>query len=36
MKKTVFIQDIKAGDKINDFFLVAEKNSAFSQKAPLI
>jgi 3'-5' exoribonuclease len=32
MKKTVFIKDIKAGDKINDFFLVAEKNSAFSQK----
>jgi len=32
MKKTVFIEDIKAGDKINDFFLVSEKNSAFSQK----
>ena len=32
MKKTIYIKDIKAGDKINDFFLVSEKNSAFSQK----
>ncbi|MDQ5986582.1 MAG: 3'-5' exoribonuclease YhaM [Syntrophus sp. SKADARSKE-3] len=31
-KKTIYVKDIKAGDKINDFFLVAEKNSAFSQK----
>lgn len=32
MKKAVFLKDIKAGDKVNDFFLIAEKNSAFSQK----
>lgn len=32
MKKTVFLKDIKVGDKVDDFFLVAEKNSAFSQK----
>jgi len=32
MKKSVFLKDIKAGDKVNDFFLVVEKNSAFSQK----
>jgi len=32
MKKTVFIKDIRPGDKISDFFIVAEKNSAFSQK----
>ena len=31
-KKTIYVKDIKAGDKINDFFLVSEKNSAFSQK----
>ncbi|MCX7981871.1 MAG: HD domain-containing protein [Syntrophales bacterium] len=32
MKKSVFLKDIRAGDKVDDFFLVAEKNSAFSQK----
>ncbi|MDD5168220.1 MAG: HD domain-containing protein [Syntrophales bacterium] len=32
MKKLSYINTIKAGDKISDFFLVAEKNSAFSQK----
>ncbi len=32
MKKTIYTKDIKAGDKINEFFLVSEKNSAFSQK----
>ena len=32
MKKISYIKDIKAGDKVSDFFLVAEKNSAFSQK----
>jgi len=32
MKKRVYIKDIKPGDKISDFFLVAEKNSAFSVK----
>jgi 3'-5' exoribonuclease len=35
MKKTIYIKDIKAGDKINEFFLVAEKNSAYSQKGAL-
>lgn len=32
MKKSVFVKDIRPGDKVNEFFLVAEKNSAFSQK----
>lgn len=32
MKKIIYVKDIKAGDKVSDFFLVAEKNSAFSQK----
>ena len=31
-KKSVYISDIKAGDKVGDFFLVAEKNLSFSQK----
>jgi len=35
MKKTIFVKDIKPGDRINEFFLVAEKNSAFSQKGAL-
>src|SRR5512137_12405 len=30
--KSVFIKDIKPGEKINESFLVAEKNMAFSQK----
>ena len=32
MKKNIYVKDIKAGDKVTDFFLVSEKNSAFSQK----
>jgi len=32
MTKTIYIKDIKAGDKVNDYFLVSEKNSAFSLK----
>lgn len=32
MKKTTFINHIKAGDKIGDLFICTEKNSAFSQK----
>jgi len=32
MVKSAYIKDIKAGEKINDFFFVAEKNLAFSQK----
>ena len=31
-KKGIYIRDIKAGEKICDTFLVAEKNQAFSQK----
>lgn len=31
-KKNIYIRDIKSGDKIGDYFLVAEKNLAFSQK----
>jgi 3'-5' exoribonuclease len=31
-KKPVFIEDLKAGEKINSAFLVSEKNMAFSQK----
>jgi 3'-5' exoribonuclease len=31
-KKSVYIRDIKSGDKVGDYFLVAEKNLAFSQK----
>lgn len=31
-KKTAYVRDIKAGEKIVDVFLVAEKNLAFSQK----
>jgi 3'-5' exoribonuclease len=30
--KNIFIEQIKAGDKVNDLFLVEEKNLAFSQK----
>ncbi|MBM4271354.1 MAG: HD domain-containing protein [Deltaproteobacteria bacterium] len=30
--KTVFVRDIKAGEKVSDAFLVAEKNLAYSQK----
>jgi len=30
--KSVYIRDIKSGAKIGDYFLVAEKNLAFSQK----
>lgn len=30
--KNIFIAGIKAGDKVNDLFLVEEKNLAFSQK----
>ncbi len=30
--KNIFIEQIKAGDKVNEFFLVEEKNLAFSQK----
>lgn len=32
MMKTVYIKDIKSGDKIRSLFLVTEKNLAFSQK----
>ena len=31
-KKNVYIRDIKSGDKVVDYFLVSEKNLAFSQK----
>ena len=31
-KKTIYLKDIKQGDKVADAFLVAEKNMAFSQK----
>ena len=31
-KKSVYIRDIKSGDKVVDYFLVSEKNLAFSQK----
>ncbi len=31
-KKNIYIRDIKSGDKVSDYFLVAEKNLAFSQK----
>jgi 3'-5' exoribonuclease len=31
-KKNIYIRDIKSGDKVGDYFLVAEKNLAFSQK----
>lgn len=31
-KKTVFIENLKAGEKVNSAFLVAEKNLAYSQK----
>jgi 3'-5' exoribonuclease len=30
--KSVYVKDIKAGDKVNDAFLAAEKNLAYSQK----
>ncbi len=30
--KSLYVQDIKTGDKINEVFLAAEKNLAFSQK----
>lgn len=30
--KSVYVKDIKAGDKIQEIFLVAEKNLAYSQK----
>jgi 3'-5' exoribonuclease len=32
MKKNIYVKDIKAGEKISDFFFVTEKNLAFSQK----
>ncbi len=32
MKKNIYIRDIKAGEKISDFFFVTEKNLAYSQK----
>ncbi len=32
MKKNIYVKDIKAGEKICDFFFVTEKNVAFSQK----
>ena len=31
-KKSVYISDIKAGEKVGDYFLVTEKNLSFSQK----
>jgi 3'-5' exoribonuclease len=31
-KKNIYIRDIKSGDKVGDYFLVAEKNLAFSLK----
>jgi 3'-5' exoribonuclease len=31
-KKNSYIRDIKSGDRVKDYFLVAEKNLAFSQK----
>ena len=30
--KSIYVKDIKAGDKINEIFLAAEKNLAYSQK----
>jgi 3'-5' exoribonuclease len=30
--KSVYIKDIKPGEKVNESFLVTEKNLAFSQK----
>lgn len=32
MEKNIYIRDIKSGDKVGDYFLVADKNLAFSQK----
>jgi len=32
MKKSIYVRDIKAGEKIADFFFVTEKNLAYSQK----
>lgn len=32
MKKNIYVKDIKAGEKIYDFFFVTEKNLAYSQK----
>jgi len=31
-KKNIYIRDIKSGDKVGDYFLVVDKNLAFSQK----
>lgn len=31
-RKNIYIRDIQSGEKIGDYFLVAEKNLAFSQK----
>ncbi len=31
-KKNIYVRDIKPGEKIGDYFLVTEKNLAFSQK----
>jgi 3'-5' exoribonuclease len=31
-KKTVYIENLKAGEKVSSAFLVAEKNLAYSQK----
>ncbi len=31
-KKNIYIRDVRSGEKVGDFFLVAEKNLAFSQK----
>jgi 3'-5' exoribonuclease len=32
IKKTVFIENLKSGEKVNNIFLVAEKSLAYSQK----
>ena len=32
MKKNIYVRDIKAGEKVSDFFFVTEKNLAYSQK----
>jgi 3'-5' exoribonuclease len=31
-KKTIYVRDIKTGDRVSDYFLVSEKNLAFSLK----
>lgn len=30
--KSMYVKDIKTGDKVNEVFLTAEKNLAYSQK----